>query len=154
MSKRLRVDRRIGLLLGGVLLASFVALGASVALPATDPDLAGDAKERAKLEMRGMEVYRNEGCWYCHTQYVRETAVDAELGKPADAEFYDGLSPAMLGTERIGPDLTHFGGVGGDREAVMTFLRDPGKDSSFRHKFAYLSEGDLRALAAYLLSLK
>jgi cbb3-type cytochrome oxidase cytochrome c subunit len=152
--RRLRVDRRVGLLLGGVLLASFAALGASVALPASDPELAGREERLSRLERQGMEVYRNEGCWYCHTQYVRESSVDADLGTPMDAKAYAGESPAMLGTERIGPDLTHYGSSGVGPSTVVDFLSDPGEDSSYRHRFGYLSDADLRALAAYLLSLK
>ncbi len=153
--KRLRVDRRAGLLLGGVLLASFVALGASVALPAADPELKGEARDLSRLEARGMKVYANEGCWYCHTQYVRETAIDAELGKPLGADGYAGASPAMLGNERIGGDLTH-GPSFADARTLIAYLRDPGAERfrSSMPSYAYLGEEDLRAIAAYLLALR
>jgi cbb3-type cytochrome oxidase cytochrome c subunit len=149
-----RVDRRLGLLLGGVMLASFVALGSSVALPASDPDLRGDAKKLSRLEARGMTVYRNEGCWYCHTQYLRETAVDARLGEPLGPEAYLGASPAMLGHERIGPDLSQ--GLSFNAEGLVVYMRDPGAEGyrSAMPSYAYLGEDDLRALAAYLLSLR
>lgn len=152
---KLRVDRRIGLLLGGVLLASFVALGGSVALPASDPELAADAKEMSRLEARGMKVYADEGCWYCHTQYVRNTGVDADLGEPLDPDGYAGASPATLGHERIGPDLTH-GSSLADPQALIAYLRDPGAvhGHSSMPSYAYLGSDDLRALAAYLLSLR
>lgn len=151
----LRVDRRVGLLLGGVLLASFVALGGSVALPASDPELAGEAKDMARLEARGMKVYANEGCWYCHTQYVRTSAVDAALGEALGPDGYAGASPATLGHERIGADLTH-GGSFSDTQTLIAYLRDPGaeRDRSSMPSYAYLGEDDLRALAAYLLSLR
>lgn len=153
--KRLRVDRRLGLLLGGVMLASFVALGAAVALPSSDPDLHGDAKELSRLEARGMKVYRNEGCWYCHTQYLRSGAADAEFGRPLDPDAYLDASPAMLGHERIGPDLTQglsFASV----KALVDYLSKPGSEGyrTSMPSFAYLGEEDLRALAAYLLSLR
>jgi cytochrome c oxidase cbb3-type subunit 2 len=155
--RRIRVDRRLGLLLGGILLASFVALGASVVLPASDPELTGKGKERSALVKHGIEVYRNEGCWYCHTQNVRETSVDQGLGgKPLDPASYAGVSPAFLGTERVGIDLTHFtqvAGQGRDEESLIDLLRDPDK-GDYQHAFGYLSNADLRALAAYLLSLK
>jgi cbb3-type cytochrome oxidase cytochrome c subunit len=153
--KRLRVDRRLGLLLGGVLLASFVALGAAVALPSSDPDLQGKGKELSRLEARGMKVYRSEGCWYCHTQYLRSGAADAELGRPLGADAYLAASPAMLGHERIGPDLT--GELSfADAKALMAYLSKPGAKGyrSSMPSYAYLGEDDLRALAAYLLSLR
>lgn len=153
--KRLRVDRRLGLLLGGILLASFVALGAAVALPSADPDLQGDAKELSRLEARGMHVYRNEGCWYCHTQYLRSSAADAELGRPLDPEAYLGASPAMLGHERIGPDLTQGLSFANSR-VLADYLRQPGTVAyrTSMPSYAYLGEDDLKALAAYLLSLR
>jgi cbb3-type cytochrome oxidase cytochrome c subunit len=153
--KRLRVDRRLGLLLGGVLLASFVALGAAVALPSADPDLQGDAKELSRLEARGMQVYRNEGCWYCHTQYLRSSAADAELGRPLDPDAYLAASPLMLGHERIGPDLTQ-GLRFANAEALVAYLGKPGSEGyrTSMPSYAYLGEDDLRALAAYLLSLR
>jgi cbb3-type cytochrome oxidase cytochrome c subunit len=92
-----------------------------------------------------MEIYRNEGCWYCHTQYVRETTVDKQLGRPRDPADYAGRSPAMLGYERIGGDLP--GGLAGDRAVTAKSLRES-------HSFAYLSSADLRALVAYLFSLR
>lgn len=143
---RIRADRRVGLLLAGVVLLTFVALGASVALPATDPSLETEPRELSADAARGMEVYRSEGCWYCHTQYVRQTASDAELGEPLGAEAYGDQSPAMLGTERIGGDLTY--PEARQAEALVEALEDHGKGYSY----AYLSEEDLDALAAYLLA--
>ncbi len=154
--KRLRADRRVGILLGGVVLASFVALGASVALPASDPELQADTAERSTLEGRGMDVFRSEGCWYCHTQYRRETLVDAELGDARDPASYAGDSPVMLGHERIGPDLSQAGRFA-DARALIAYLRDPGAERNYRTSmpaYSYLSSDDLRALAAYLLSLR
>ena len=153
--RRVRVDRRLGLLLGGVLLASCVALGAAVALPSADPTLHGDAKKLSKLEARGMKVYRNEGCWYCHTQYLRSSATDSELGRPLDLDAYLGATPAMLGHERIGPDLTQ-GLSFANLSALVDYLSKPGSQGyrSSMPSYAYLGEDDLRALAAYLLSLR
>jgi cbb3-type cytochrome oxidase cytochrome c subunit len=153
VTRRLRVDRRAGLLLAGVLVGGFLALGGSVALPASDPALSGEAPERSRLEARGMEVYRNEGCWYCHTLYRRSTATDSAAGAPLPPDAYLGLSPAMLGHERTGPDLT---GPSGDEAGLVAYLRDPrGRGGrTAMPSYAYLGEEDLRALAAYLLSFR
>lgn len=142
---RIRADRRVGLLLAGVVLLTFVALGASVALPATDPSLDVKPTELSAEAERGMKVYRSEGCWYCHTQYVRQTGSDADLGEPLGPESYADMSPSMLGIERVGGDLTH---VDLQPDALVEALKDHGRGPSY----AYLSDDDLRALAAYLLS--
>lgn len=150
--KRLRLDRRVGLLLGGILLANILALGGSVALPAADPELGGEAEALSRLEARGLEVYRNEGCWYCHTQYLRNTHTDAVSKTPLGPDAYLGLSPAMFGHERIGQDLS-VSGIG--PEGLLKVLREPGEDGpTLMPSYAYLGEADLRALAAYLLSLR
>jgi cbb3-type cytochrome oxidase cytochrome c subunit len=152
--KRLRVDQRAGLLMGGIVFATFVALGAAVALPASDPDLAADVKDLSPLEERGMKVYRGEGCWYCHTQYLRNTEGDVAMGEPLGPEGYAGASPAMLGHERIGPDLLSVRFT--DAADLMAYLREPGEKErrTAMPSYAYLGEDDLRALAAYLLSLR
>lgn len=154
MRKRLRVDRRAGLLLGGILFASFVALGGSVALPAGDPDLVAEEVELSALEAEGMRVYRNEGCWYCHTRFVRQTPIDDRLGDPTGPAHYAGEAPAMIGHERIGPDLAHLGTRFADASSLVSYLRDPGGEGARTSmpSFAYLGEDDLRALAAYLLA--
>ncbi len=157
--ERVRVDRRVGLLLGGVILLLFVALGASVALPASDPlvrDEGEDARAYGELEERGARIYQAEGCWYCHTQQVRRTPADAGLGEPLSPGDYVNDQPAMLGVERLGPDLTHVGGRYEDTEALIRILRDPRGDGrrSSMPSYAFLSSGDLEALSAYLLSLR
>ena len=65
---------------------------------------------RTALEAQGREVYVREGCWYCHSQFVRPVNRDTEKWGPVSqaAEMvYD--VPQMLGTRRIGPDLSREG---------------------------------------------
>jgi cbb3-type cytochrome oxidase cytochrome c subunit len=145
---KLRADRRVGLLLGGVVLLMFVAIGATIALPATDSSLTGEATELSEAEERGMKVYRSEGCWYCHSQYVR----DSERGgdEPLDPASYSGRSPSMLGLERLGPDLTYGPALTGS--ALTEFL--VGGEEGHAPPYGYLSDDDLEALTAYLLSLQ
>jgi cbb3-type cytochrome oxidase cytochrome c subunit len=144
---KLRADRRVGLLLGGVILLMFVAMGATIALPASDSSLEGETTELPAAEKRGMKIYRSEGCWYCHSQYVRDTeAVD----EPLDPAAYSDRSPSMFGLERIGPDLR--GGPTLTGSALTEFLAG-GKDGH-APPYGYLSDEDLEALTAYLLSLQ
>ena len=67
------------------------------------------------LEHRGRQVYIREGCWYCHSQYVRPvTGEDLRWGPVSQAGEYVYDQPHLLSTRRIGPDLTRIGRKYGD----------------------------------------
>jgi cytochrome c oxidase cbb3-type subunit I/II len=69
-----------------------------------------DASDYTALERRGRGVYVREGCWYCHSQYVRPVAgEDFRWGPVSEAGEYAHDQPHLLGTRRIGPDLTRVG---------------------------------------------
>ena len=62
------------------------------------------------LEQRGRDVYLREGCWYCHSQFVRPVTGETRRWGPVTelGEFaYD--IPHLFGTRRIGPDLMRVG---------------------------------------------
>jgi cytochrome c oxidase cbb3-type subunit 2 len=62
------------------------------------------------LEQLGRAVYRREGCWYCHSQYVRPVAgEDQRWGPVSEVGEYAHDWPHLLSTRRIGPDLTRVG---------------------------------------------
>lgn len=62
------------------------------------------------LERKGRQVYIREGCWYCHSQFVRPvTGEDARWGPVSQAGEYVYDQPQMLSTRRIGPDLLRVG---------------------------------------------
>jgi cytochrome c oxidase cbb3-type subunit 1 len=66
-------------------------------------------------EHKGRHVYIREGCWYCHSQFVRPvTGEDARWGPVSQAGEYVYDQPQMLGTRRIGPDLLRIGRKYGD----------------------------------------
>ncbi len=74
-----------------------------------------DASAYTDLERLGRAVYIREGCWYCHSQYVRPVAgEDLRWGPLSEAGEYAYDLPHLLGTRRIGPDLTRIGGKYGD----------------------------------------
>jgi len=63
-------------------------------------------------------VYRANGCFYCHTQQVRPKGFGSDYERQwggragvvqsvAQDYLYD--QPAMLGTQRVGPDLANIG---------------------------------------------
>lgn len=62
------------------------------------------------LERKGRQVYIREGCWYCHSQYVRPvTGEERRWGPVSQAGEYVYDQPHLLSTRRIGPDLTRVG---------------------------------------------
>lgn len=62
------------------------------------------------LEQRGRQVYTREGCWYCHSQYVRPvTGETRRWGPVTQAGEYVYDLPHMFSTRRIGPDLSRVG---------------------------------------------
>jgi cytochrome c oxidase cbb3-type subunit 2 len=68
------------------------------------------ATDYSEAEARGRRVYIREGCWYCHSQYVRPvTKEDLRWGPVSEAGEYAYDVPHLLSTRRIGPDLTRVG---------------------------------------------
>jgi cytochrome c oxidase cbb3-type subunit 2 len=66
-------------------------------------------------EQLGRQVYQREGCWYCHSQFVRPvTGEDMRWGPVSQVGEYAHDWPHLLSTRRIGPDLTRVGLKYGD----------------------------------------
>ena len=62
------------------------------------------------LEQLGRAVYQREGCWYCHSQYVRPVAGEDQRWVPvSEVGEYAYDWPHLLSTRRIGPDLMRVG---------------------------------------------
>jgi len=62
------------------------------------------------LEQRGRDVYLREGCWYCHSQFVRPvTGETRRWGPVTESGEYVYDVPHLFGTRRIGPDLMRVG---------------------------------------------
>lgn len=61
------------------------------------------------LQAEGREVYVANGCSYCHTQQVRPLDQDKVFGRPAAPGDFAYQTPALLGSQRTGPDLTNIG---------------------------------------------
>jgi cytochrome c oxidase cbb3-type subunit 2 len=69
---------------------------------------------RPGMAEQGEEIYRANGCIYCHTQQVRTEGFGADIlrnwGKRRTvAQDYLRDKPIKLGTMRTGPDLTNVG---------------------------------------------
>ena len=75
------------------------------------------------LAAAGAEVYREMACATCHTQQVRRPGYGGDFdrdwgGRQSVAADYVQQDSAMLGSRRIGPDLTN---VGARRDAAWLF---------------------------------
>ncbi len=69
-----------------------------------------EAADYTPLERLGRSVYVREGCWYCHSQYVRPVAgEELRWGPVSEAGEYAYDLPHLFSTRRIGPDLTRVG---------------------------------------------
>lgn len=73
----------------------------------------------------GLKSYVGEGCWHCHSQFVRPVSNESvRWGKVSSSdEVQNELNrPVMWGTRRVGPDLSREGGRrGNDWHAVHFF---------------------------------
>lgn len=158
------------MLLGGVasLALSFIALGLLPILEMqqqveeTTPETFQAMSDEEAL---GFEVYKREGCMYCHSMFVRTTDADtSRFGHPAEAWEFQEQYPQQWGTRRIGPDLSRVGGQYSD-DWHLAHLFDPRStvpDSvmpAYPWLFTEDEAGDVHptregeALVAYLQSL-
>lgn len=110
-------------LLFGVTFFGFIGLSLIVGiLPAiwvqNNSEPMPGAMPMTAIEREGLAVYVGEGCVACHTQQVRPLEMDQPWGRPAAPGDYayvtplgvwSPYAPAVLGSERTGPDLTNVG---------------------------------------------
>ena len=103
-------------------------------------------------ELAGRNIYRREGCFYCHSQFVRYQ--DRNGGEMVSAGDYMFETPHLLGTERTGPDLSNIGGKYPDEWHVAhhQYPRKM-KPGSIMPSFSYLSDAELDSLVAYLQTI-
>src|SRR5437899_3063116 len=74
-----------------------------------------DASDYTPLERLGRGVYIREGCWYCHSQYVRPvTGEDLRWGPVSEAGECACDPPRRCSTRRSGADVTRVGLKYGD----------------------------------------
>lgn len=103
-------------------------------------------------EARGREIYKREGCVYCHTQFVRYQ--DREMGEMVVAGDYANQTPHLLGTERTGPDLSNVGGKYPDAWHWAHHMQPRAvKPGSLMPPFSHLKDQEMTDLIAYLQTL-
>jgi len=111
-------------------------------------------RPRTEIEERGRVVYVENGCTYCHTQFVRN--IDWGLGAERIAQSGDYVQdrPHLLGTERTGPDLSQEGGEHPDDWHLAHFTNPRYvRPDSIMPNWEFLGIENIRALIAYKQSL-
>ncbi|QEG33815.1 cbb3-type cytochrome c oxidase subunit II [Bythopirellula goksoeyrii] len=76
----------------------------------------------------GREIYTAEGCWHCHSQFVRPVSNESvRWGKVSTSDEYQNVlqRPVMWGTRRVGPDLSREGGRRGNDWQALHFFDPP-----------------------------
>ena len=76
----------------------------------------------------GRDWYIAEGCWHCHSQYVRPVSnEEMRFGKVSyPSEYANEMQlPQLLGTRRVGPDLIRESGVHSNDWHVAHFYDPP-----------------------------
>jgi cytochrome c oxidase cbb3-type subunit II len=111
-------------------------------------------RPRTAIEEEGRLTFIQNGCTYCHTQFIR--VMDWDLGAERIAESGDYVTdqPHLLGTERTGPDISQEGGEHPDDWHVAHFI-DPRftRPESIMPNWEFLGREKIMALVAYEQSL-
>ncbi len=118
------------------------------------------------LVLKGQDVYKDEGCFYCHTKNLRPLAW--EMDRFANAEKlghfpmtsameYRFESPSTAGSRRVGPDLSRIASKMTEEE-LRNYLNQ-GKTNSANpaesyHAYQYLFKQDMGFLDGVSLNWK
>jgi hypothetical protein len=81
--------------------------------PSQPPDADNDRPLAAAALRYARTLYVGEGCWHCHSQFVRPVSNEARRWGPVARswEYQNELQrPVLFGTRRVGPDLSREGG--------------------------------------------
>lgn len=93
----------------------------------------------------GRRTYVDEGCWHCHSQFVRPVSREEDRWGPVSRtrEYQNVLQrPVMFGTRRVGPDLSREGGRrANDWHAVHFFRPKLVSHNSPMPEYPWLFEG-------------
>jgi cytochrome c oxidase cbb3-type subunit 2 len=84
----------------------------------------------AGLDVQGKDVYKSNGCIYCHSQQVRAASFGADIDRGwgtrrSVARDYIFDNPPLMGTMRTGPDLHNIGARQPSRDWHALHLFNP-----------------------------
>jgi len=131
-------------------LMTFMVVGMGAMFGGSEPS--ARAHELTAEELKGQALYRENGCFYCHSQFVRSS--DWAVGVPSEAGDFFYSTPNFLGTERTGPTLGQIGGMRPTRWLHDHYV-DPRmvEPRSLMPGFAWLADEDITALDSYVQHL-
>ena len=174
--KKLDVEKSLILTaLGAFVIFAVGAVMTTIVPPMVDKSLwttEHAVHEYTEQELRGIAIYKKEGCVYCHTQQIRKLASDQRrygwrlVEAPASESWeYVNDKDHFLGTKRTGPDLARVGGKYSS-EWHWAHFKDPRnmgekfespngayQSASIMPSFAYLSDDEIKDLTAYIQTL-
>lgn len=125
-----------------ILVGTFVELVPTFASAASQPQPLDGVTPYTPLEVAGRDLYVREGCYTCHSQWVRPFRAETlRYGPWSRGGEYVYDRPFQLGSRRIGPDLQRVGGKYPDAWHYE-HLRDPRSVStgSVMPPFPWLTE--------------
>ena len=143
------------IIIGGLIVFGAVLL-ISVILPwTTISDKPADTfRPRTDIEEAGRKIYVENGCTYCHTQFIRTIDWNHGAVRIARSGDYIADQPHLLGTERTGPDLSQEGGERPDDWHLAHFTNPRfTRPESLMPAFEFLGPQKIQALIAYKQSL-
>jgi cbb3-type cytochrome c oxidase subunit II len=102
-------------------------------------------------ETEGNRLYVTNGCSYCHSLFIRPIDWGIGAERIAQSEDYYGQQPAILGTERTGPDLSQEGGEHTNDWHMAHFLNPRyTRPVSVMPSWEFLGREDVKRLTAYV----
>jgi cytochrome c oxidase cbb3-type subunit II len=105
-------------------------------------------------EEAGHRLYVRNGCSYCHSLFVRTGDWDIGAERIAQSGDYVGQEPAILGSERTGPDLSQQGGEHPDDWHLAHFVNPRFTGPiSLMPSWEFLGKTEIRQLTAYVQAL-
>lgn len=100
----------------------------------------------AKALRLGRSIYIGEGCWHCHSQFVRPVSNEEQRwGLVSNSKEYQNelQRPVLFGTRRVGPDLTREGGRrSNDWHAIHFFDPRTVSPRSVMPRYPWFFDGD------------
>ena len=141
------------ILVFGGLLVFWASVVAMVVIPALTMDRSPSDIWRpwTAKEAEGHDLYVSNGCSYCHSQFIRVFDWDLGAERIAKAGDYAGQDPAILGTERTGPDLSEAGGEHPDDWHLAHFTNPRlTRPESLMPSWEFLGKHKIEALTAYV----
>ncbi len=141
------------ILIIGALLVWAASISIMVIFPATTikNEPSENWRPLTEKEKKGNELYVNNGCSYCHSLYIRPYDWGIGAERIAQAGDYYGQRPAILGSERTGPDLSQEGGEHSDdwHKAHFTNPRNT-SPISLMPSWEFLGDEKIDQLTAYV----